>query len=561
MLKINVNKAAVKFLWSISLKLKLIIVMLSVFQIILGMSSVYSALLLKDIVNTAVAHSSADFRKSAVIYVIIIAVQIILRAVSRRADEYCRSSLENHFRARLFRTLLDRDFASVNDVHSGYWLSRLTKDTSTVADGLTAIIPNASGMAVRIVGAVSMITVLEPKLLYLLIPFGIITTFFSFYVRKKNKALQNEVQNREDDVKVYLQDVLGSMLVARSYASEDYAVKTAESKMNLHRDIRMKKNAFSNLCQTGLGTVMNGATVIGAVYCGYGILNGTVNYGTFTAVYQLINQIKNPFRSISGVIPQITNVFVSCDRILKAEEIEIQSSADAYTSEEIADKYRNGFERIQFENAFFSYKSGDDAAENPVVLENVNLSIGKGEYVAFTGSSGCGKSTVMKLMLSLYRLDSGEKSVVYRGEKMPLDMKWQRLFAYVPQGNHLMSGSIRDIVSFGCPDKRDDDKRLEDALKTACAYDFVSQLENGADTVLGEDGKGLSEGQLQRIAVARAVFSERPVLLLDESTSALDGQTERQMLANLKSMTDRTVVIVTHRNAVLEICDRVVNFE
>lgn len=198
-----------------------------------------------------------------------------------------------------------------------------------------------------------MITVLEPTLLYLLIPFGIITTFFSFYVRKKNKALQNEVQNREDDVKVYLQDVLGSMLVARSYASEDYAVKTAESKMNLHRDMRMKKNAFSNLCQTGLGTVMNGATVIGAVYCGYGILNGTVNYGTFTAVYQLINQIKNPFRSISGVIPQITNVFVSCDRILKAEEIEIQSSADAYTSEEIADKYRNGFERIEFENAYF----------------------------------------------------------------------------------------------------------------------------------------------------------------------------------------------------------------
>lgn len=195
------------------------------------------------------------------------------------------------------------------------------------------------------------------------------------------------------------------------------------------------------------------------------------------------------------------------------------------------------------------------------MLENISLEIQKGEYVAFTGHSGCGKSTALKLLMSIYRLDSGKRLLVEKdGSSQPLDSRWHRLFAYVPQGNQLMSGTIRDIVSFADKSQSGDEEKIAQALKIACADEFVGELESGIDTLLGERGTGLSEGQMQRIAIARAIFSESPVLLLDEATSALDSQTEKQLLENLRSMTDKTVVIVTHRPAALEICDRVLNF-
>ncbi len=201
----------------------------------------------------------------------------------------------------------------------------------------------------------------------------------------------------------------------------------------------------------------------------------------------------------------------------------------------------------------------DEKTKMPVVLKNISFEIRKGEYVAFTGYSGCGKSTLLKLMMCLYPLENGGR-FLRAGEKIPLTSEWNRLFAYVPQGNHLMSGTIREIVTFSDKNQMKDEIRINKALKIACADEFVSYLENGIDTMLGERGTGLSEGQMQRIAVARAIFSDNPILLFDEATSALDEQTERQLIENLRTMTDKTVVIVTHRPAALEICDKIFEF-
>ena len=195
------------------------------------------------------------------------------------------------------------------------------------------------------------------------------------------------------------------------------------------------------------------------------------------------------------------------------------------------------------------------------MLNNISVEIRKGEYAAFTGHSGCGKSTVLKLLMSIYKLDGGRRFITDKeGNFEELNSKWHRLFAYVPQGNQLMSGTIRDIVTFADKSQSENDEKIAQALKIACAEKFVSELENGIDTLLGERGTGLSEGQMQRIAVARAVFSESPILLLDEATSALDEQTEKQLLENLRRMTDKTVVIVTHRPAALDICNRIFEF-
>ena len=193
-------------------------------------------------------------------------------------------------------------------------------------------------------------------------------------------------------------------------------------------------------------------------------------------------------------------------------------------------------------------------------LKNINLDIYENKITAFIGPSGCGKSTVLKLLLSLYSLDEGERYLVSDKGNFELTSEWRRLFSYVPQGNHLMSGTIRELVSFSDKRYMQDEKRIGKALEIACAKEFVDELENQMDTILGENGQGLSEGQMQRLAIARAVFSNNPILLLDEATSALDEATECKVLENLKNMTDKTVVIVTHRMKALDICNKVAHF-
>ena len=212
---------------------------------------------------------------------------------------------------------------------------------------------------------------------------------------------------------------------------------------------------------------------------------------------------------------------------------------------------------LECKNVCYSYHNLNGETK---ALSDLSFRIDRGEFVAIVGPSGCGKSTVLKLLMSIYQLDGGERYLTDKQGTKSLTAEWHRLFAYVPQGNQLMSGTIREVVSFA--DKADmrNDERINRALHIACADDFVSELESGIDTLLGERGTGLSEGQMQRIAIATAIFSDSPILLLDEATSALDADTEKHLLQNLRCMTDKTVVIVTHRPAALEICDRVIDF-
>ena len=237
---------------------------------------------------------------------------------------------------------------------------------------------------------------------------------------------------------------------------------------------------------------------------------------------------------------------------MEAEQLSDDLSEPAKSKEEINQYYQEKLQSFGFRNASFSY-AGESM---PSVLENLSLDIRKGEAIAFTGPSGCGKSTVLKLLMNLYPLNNGEAYV----DDQPLTASWRKLFAYVPQESVLMSGTIREVISFADPNAAEDNDKLQYSLSIACASEFVSEQENKLDTLLGERGAGLSEGQIQRLAIARAIFADAPILLLDEATSALDMDTERRLLQNLKKMTDKTVIIVTHRPAALSVCDRVYQF-
>lgn len=554
---------ALSWLQTVTGKKKIYILFLLLLQVLLGGSAVLYALLLRGMVDFAADGSWDGFLRYAAGFAALTAAQIILRAIGRALDEWCRAQLENLLKQRLFSCLLRKDYASVTGVHSGEWMNRLTSDTVIVANGLTSILPSAGGMLVKMAGALAAILFLEPLFAAILIPGGAALLVLTYGFRKILKRLHKVIQEQDGLLRVLLQERLSSLMIVRAFSMEQQTETLAAQAMDAHKQARMKRMRVSNLCNTGFSIAMNGLYAFGAVFCGFGLLQGTMTYGTLAAILQLILQIQSPFASITGYLPQYYSMLASAERLMEAESFPEGNEESPYPASRTKEYYQHQFQSLGLRGASFTYRPPTDTDQErpmPVVLRNIDLQIRKGEFVAFTGPSGCGKSTVLKLLMCLYPLDDGKRFLTDTdGTEHELTAAWRSLFAYVPQGNQLMCGTIREVIAFGDPTSMANEQQLWNALDIACA-DFVAQLELGLDTPLGERGTGLSEGQMQRLAIARAILSDRPILLLDEATSALDQMTEQHLLENLRAMTDKTVILVTHRDAVLNTCEVCVKF-
>lgn len=560
------NRSALWFISEVAGYRKLYIIFLLLVQMILGISSVFYALLLRGLIDGAVAHDKTKMLSYCFLFVALVVGQIALRALLRFLEEFSKATYENAFKKRLFAGLLTHNYGAVTATHSGEWMNRLTSDTVVVAEGLATIVPGVAGMVTKMAGALVVILVMEPRFAYILVPGGILLVLLTYIFRRQLKKLHKQMQEKDGLVRVFLQEHLGSLMIVKAFGREEDSLSQADECMEEHKRARMRKNHFSNVCNVGFGAVMNGAYVLGAVYGAFGIYNGTMTYGTFMAMLQLISQIQNPFANITGYLPKYFAMIASAERLMEiegySEDVENTEKSSMYMvqaeDKSVGNGLAQGVDREKDCGTFglfhvdFTYLppvvTGEDTVM-PVVLKDYSLKIKKGEFIAFTGPSGCGKSTVLKLLMGLYTVDAGE---VYGCSRS--------MFAYVPQGNQLMSGSIRDIITFSDKNKVEDEEGIWRAAEIACADSFLSELEQGIDTLLGERGLGLSEGQMQRLAIARAVYSDRPVLLLDEATSALDAGTEQAVLENLRNMTDKTVIIVTHRPAALKLCDRQIAF-
>lgn len=554
--KRKLDAATLHWLLQVAGKNKYYVILLSVVQTVLGASVIGYALFLRGLIDHAVAGDRAGFWRYGFLLIALVLFLVTLRWLKRFLDEYIKSSMENCFKARLFHNILRRDYGKIRATHTAEWMNRLTSDTKVAAEGMTQVLPNLCEMLSRLLAAIIALIAMQPRFAYIIIPGGLVLIVITFLFRTRLKLLHKHIQEEDGKLRVFYQERLSSQIVLRVFSKEHQTEEEQKTFLAGHKNARMKRNWFSNVCNAGFSLIMSGAYILGAIYCGFGILNGTMTYGTFTAVLQLVSQVQSPFANLSGTLPQYFAMVASGERLREVESY----------PEESPDKYNDGraeerpFQSLGLENVSFTYPSYDEDHEATAVLNNFSLDVHRGEFVAMTGPSGCGKSTVLRVLMALYPIEEGTRYVDYGSGNEELTRKDRKLFSYVPQGNMLIQGSIRAIVAFGDENGMKEDSRIWDALDLACAGDFVRELEKGLDTELGEQGTGLSEGQIQRLSIARALFANRPVLMLDEATSALDGETEKKLLKNLRTLPDQTVIIVTHRPATLEIADRVVEF-
>lgn len=548
------------------------ICVLTAIEILISLVGVCYAIVMKRMVDKAVAGDVHGFVMGMLGFAGLIAIQLLFRIISRQLGEFTGSGMENALKLHVFSALFRKKYEPVSKIHSEEWMNRMTSDAAICANGMTDILPGFVGMSIRLVGALVLLFVLQPGLALVLIPGGFLFLILTMFLRKPLKHFHKAVQKQDGRVRMYLQERIAGMLIVRTFGVEDVMVTGAHEVMEDYKHARMKKEAVSNLCNSGFSLVMNGLYLLGMGYCGYGILQGAVSFGTLTAVIQLIGQLQSPLAGLSGYIPRYYAMIASGERLMEVEDYP-EVDQKRLLSKEAADKiYREAVQNIVFDRVSFCYdgepgnpdfgfgtpsvESVNDKSRLPV-LHQISFSVAKGDYVAITGASGCGKSTLLKVLMGIYESCEGVAEFVMKdGTTMPL---WnvRRLFSYVPQGNFLMSGRIKDVIAFGKPAENE---RLEQVIHLACA-DFINQLPKGMDTILGEKGAGLSEGQMQRIAIARALYANCPILILDEATGALDEQTEEQLLHNLQSLTDKTVFIVTHRPGAISICNKRLFFE
>ncbi len=525
------------------------IVFISILQGALAATGVVFALCLRDVIDGAIEKNSHAFVMSVVILAIVILVQISLRLLERLVEDDTRALVENRLRKRIFGDILTTDYTKIKEFHTGELMNRITSDAQIVTDGAVSLVPSLCSMGVRIVGILVVVGVVEPKISIVMLVGGCLLAALSVAPRKIQKKMHKQVQAADGKTRSFLQESLESLLVIRAFGCEDKIEHIGQQNMNEYRAVRRKRSYVMNFLGMGLRFCIQGGYLFGLAWCGHQLLKGNLSPGTLMSVIQLIGQIQVPFVNIGNTFPKYTGMLASAERLMEFSQDagKKKNEVCTYTREDI---YKN-MESIDFKKVSFAYDK-----DRPV-LSRESFSVKKGEFIALIGNSGIGKSTIMKLLLSVYQPDKGEISISLKDEQISLSRLPKGLFSYVPQGNYLMSGTIWEVVGFAEQSENIDHEKVEKACKIACAHEFVSELPKGYDTVLGERGHGLSEGQMQRLAVARAIYSECPILLLDEATSALDAETERALITSLKQMTECTVFLVTHRQNVWDLCDRI----
>lgn len=540
------NKSTLKWIYRRIKRFLPAIIATALISAVTAVSYVVLALLTKRVLDIATGDAAGNLAAAGAALFAVIALQVTAGACQSLLNAYTNGKLTMSLREYLFTAICKKKYEEISPYHSGDILNRITSDVDTVVSSSVTIIPNSVSIFTKIIAGLGAMVFMNPILALIILLLGVTVPAIGRFISKKYKYMHKECQRTEGRTRSFMQECFENIVVIKTFASEGPFIKRLQRYMDDNFKLKIKRTGISIAATISLYTFFTIGYYAVLLWGAGGLSKGTLTYGTLMAFLQLISQLRSPLQNVSGILPQYYSAIASAERLTELEGLRDETSL---LKPEDADKLKADFKSIEAKNLCFGY-----GAKN--ILENCSFTAEKGDIIAITGESGSGKSTLFKLILGLYSPASG--SLTVNGE-IPTDASVRPLFAYVPQGNMVLSGSIRDNISLCNPDV--DEESIINAAKAAEIYDYIAALPDGLDTMLSERGAGLSEGQIQRISIARALITEAPVLLLDEATSALDESTETRVLENIRRMTGKTVLFITHRNTSLKACDKIMHIE
>ncbi len=504
---------------------------------------VYLALVMRGVINSAVSGDPSGMKRWGIGLISLIVAEVILYIFTRVLASQMSARLEIAFRETVFSKLLRKDYSSVSAFHSGEIQNRLFSDVSVVSENVSTLLPSVVGLFTRLGAALVAVFVVDKLFAAVILAAGISLFVLARLFKGVMKKSHKEAQEAGGKVRAHAQESVENLLVIKAFGMED-KISEGEKRHHLaYYKKRMKRALLSIMASGGASALIDFGYAYAVIWGATKIISGAAGfgYGDFVAIMQLIGQIESPFAGLSGSLTKYYSTIASAERIMELCEL-AEDTAKAADSERI---YKNLLS-INLSQVSFAYGETE-------VLSCASTAILKDSLTLVSGISGIGKSTFIKLLMGVITPQSGLVFAKTEDGDILLDSSTRGIFAYVPQGNLLMSGSIAENLRLAKADATEEE--MQAALEASCA-DFISELPNGLDTVLGERGSGLSEGQVQRLAIARAILFGAPVLLLDEATSALDENTEKRVLENIMRLPGKTCICISHRPAARLICDK-----
>ena len=454
-------------------------------------------------------------------------------------------------RLRIFSHLFRRQMFDQKEMHSGDVTSRLEKDIDVVSNATTSLIPDVSVTLVQLLGAFLFMNMMDARLawaLLLLTPvFLVVGKLFARQLRK----MTLDIRRQESTIQMLVQETMEHNAVLRSLESGDWVTGRLD---DMQQDLKRKINRrarFTVVSRLIIASSFSFGYIMAFIWGALQLRSGVITFGVMTSFLQLVGQIQQPILQMLSMLPQAIHASASIDRLEELERMEAEtiSSSPSNPSDPSIPSSPLG---VSLQDISFQYADGDRE-----ILSHFSHNFHPGSKTALMGITGAGKTTLFRLMLALIKPNEGTMTVYGRNGKEYISEKTRSNFVFVPQGNTLMSGTIRYNLQLAKPDATDEE--LHQVLHTAMA-DFVFQLPEGIDTECGERGSGLSEGQAQRIAIARGLLRPGSILLLDEISASLDEHTERELYRRLfEAYPQKTMIFITHRQMVCELCDEKVS--
>lgn len=535
--------------------------MQTVLNTVTGLLSVGSGLAFVGITKTAIdvaTHKNDTFNLSEVIVMMLCVMlfQIVINFSNRWIRALLGVRAQNSMQQVMFHRLLSRNWMNIRHYHSGDVLNRLFKDVGTLVGLLTDDIPGLITTIVQFIGAFCFLCTMDSRLAWVIVGILPLTLIISKLYMKRLRSLTHQVRAEESKVQSAIQEAVQHSLVIKTLDSLDYVVgRLANTQQHLHSKV-IEKTKYSSFSATFVNLGFAAGYLVTFAWGVFELQRDAITYGVLLAFIQLVGQIQGPLRSLSSYVPTFINAATACERLMELEQMPADRAAmkRAFASPQSTIEVREKkTRRISPTGLRFSHVTYRYTPTSRIVLRDFSFYFAPGTVTAILGETGVGKTTLVRLLLSLVRPVGGSMDFVLEdGSTMAVMAEHRNLFAYVPQGNSLLSGTIRDNLLLADPQATEEQMRT--VLEVAGA-DFVFALPQGIDTMCTEQGGGLSEGQAQRICIARALLRPCPFMLFDESTSALDESTEEGVVQRLvEYCAGRTLIFITHRPAVLRYC-------